>query len=445
MRKGSIIAVQQVALAVLLLLGVSAGVFAQSKVKMVTQDIRVVVNQGDNLSEIVKRVMGSAEYWEEVAALNKMARPNALKPGQVIVFPSELVQERNYARVVFTKGDTQLTRLGSSTSNPLQKGERVFIGDVVATGSDGFVSLSFEGESFINVQPDSLIQIIEFDCFDKEKSCVVNLLTGEGQMGFDIKNIGFSKPPRFSIETPYASAAVRGTRFDVDVVEGSILGVTEGAVQVSAGELSTEVPLGKGTLAGEGRSITTLYDLLLAPQYRQFIRLSAEDYLSWAPVENSSSYKYALAGNASLSDVIAAGTTPDAFLPMPADSESFYLSTRALDENGLKGFRALQQVNLVPIDETLEAPLLEIELAENQLTIVNTGDLLSEIHIGQKLEPVGDLPQLIEFDAYDIEAGGTLELTVDTANDIYVASRAVIGRTAVSPYGNIYEFKQSTR
>lgn len=445
MKSGSIPVVKKVALAMLLLPGVSAVGYAQADVKAVAQDVQIVVTDGDNLSTIVKQVMGSAEYWEEVAQLNKLASPSSLKPGEVITFPGEFVQKRNFAKVVFTKGAATLTSFETQQVIPVAKGEKVYLGDIIATGDDGFVSLSFEGESFVNVQPDSHIQVVEFDCFDKEKSCVVNLYSEEGQMNFNIKNIGFSQPPRFSIETPYASAAVRGTRFDVDVLEGSVLGVTEGAVQISSGLLTNQVPQGKGTLAGEGRSIETLYDLLPAPRYRPVVRLSAEDFISWNPIEDSGVYRYLLAENETLRDVIARGTTTDTFIPMPQGTQSFYLSTRAQDSNGLKGFTAVQNINLLPIDETIEAPALDIELDANQLTIVNTGDLPSEIHIGQELVPVVDVPQLLTYDAYDIAAGATLELTVDTDNDIYIASRGLIGNTAVSAYGAIYEFKLGNR
>ncbi len=444
MRKSQKLALSGIAGALMLML--SATVVAAAEIKSIAQDIKVVVKTGDNLTTIVKQVMGAAEFWEEVAQANQISSPNALKPGQVIVFPGELVQQRNFARVVFSKGRAQLTRLGSEAGVPVDKGARVFLGDVITTGEDGFVSLSFAGESLINVQPDSRIQIVEFDCFDTEKSCVVNLSADEGQMNFDIRNIGFKKPPLYSIETPYASAAVRGTRFDVDVLDGSVLGVTEGAVRVTAsGGLVADLPMGKGTLAGEGRSVTTIYDLLKQPEYSEHVRFSAEDYVTWTPIDNARSYKYVIAENESLSDVIVSGSTDSTFINMLSEPQQFYLATRALDENGLKGFRAVQRIDQVDIDENASAPELEIELSDNQLIIVNSGEVTSEIHIGDALEPVDELSQLLRYDAYDLDAGKTLELEVESEGDIYIISRAVLGSSAVSPYGNIYEFKRSSQ
>lgn len=419
--------------------------FAQLKtadVKTIERDIHVVVEDGEFLTAIVRRVMGSVEFWPEVARINKIESPDALQPGDVIVFPASLVQKRNYARVVFVKGDSKIVRGPDTQPVTLEKGSRVYLGDIIRTGDRGFVSLSFNGESLVNVQPDSNVQIVQFDCFDKEKSCVVNLSARSGQMNFDVRNIGFQKPTLFSIETPYASAAVRGTKFDVDVLDGSAIGVTDGVVVVSSGDETASVPLGKGTLAGEGRSVLTLYDLLVKPVYNDFIRVSAEDILSWQSIAGAENYNVVLSASESLSDVIQSTTTKETYTELLPQAQQYYVGTRALDRNGLKGFTEVLSVNQVAIDESAQAPLLEMELSDNSLKIVNTGNQRSEVHIGTELENIAGLDQLATFDAHDIAPGDTLEVTVDTQSDVYIVSRAVIGRTAVSRYGNIYEFKR---
>ncbi len=420
----------------------SADVLSQpdTEIKAISQDIHVVVQNGDNLSSIVRRVMGSSEFWEEVATLNKISSPDALKPGDMIIFPGDLVQKRNFARVAFVKGNVMHTSAASNTTAQLEKRDKVFLGDVIKTGEDGFVSLSFNGESLANIQPESHVQFIEFDCFDVEKSCVVNLLAEEGQMNFDIQNIGFKKPSRFSIDTPYASAAVRGTNVDVEVNDGSAIGVTTGVIEVTSGNDTSTLPIGKGTLAGEGRSITRLYDLLEKPVYNPFIRLSREDYVAWAPVEGAETYSVVLATSESLSEVIRSSRSAQSYTVLLSEPQEYYLGTRALDENGLKGFKGIQKINQVSVDENAEAPPLDIELSENDLTIVNTGKVTTEVHVGSALEPADGLDQLLRYTAYDIAAGQTLELDVNPNQDVYITARAVVGPTAVSSYGSIYEF-----
>ncbi len=413
----------------------------KSEVSAIDQDIRVVVKEGDILSSIVKQVMGSSEYWEEVAALNKIKTPDALKPGDLVIFPGSLVQKRNFARVVFTKGKVSLTSAADKATDVLQKGDKVYLGDVINTGKDGFVSLSFKGDTLANIQPVSRIQVVEFDCFDTEKSCVVNLSAAAGQMDFDVRNVGFKEPTSFSVDTPNVSAAVRGTKIDVEVTDGSAVGVTSGEIEVSSNGVSNTVPVGKGTLAGEGRSVSTLFNLLKEPEYNEFTRLSSEDYLAWSSIEDAKSYKVVLATSESMTDIIDSMSTTDTYTALLPEPQSFYLSTRALDENGLKGFKAIQKIDQVEIDDSVEAPLLEIELSERELKIVNAGDLGSEVHIGNQLQTIDDFDHLIRYEAHDIPPGETLELDVDPDKDIFISSRAVVSASVVSPYGNIYEFK----
>ncbi len=426
----------------LLCLLCSAQVLAQAEtqIKATDQDIRIVVKEGDVLSSIVQQVMGSSEFWEKVAEHNKIESPQSLQPGDLVVFPSSLVQKRNFARAIFTKGEVSLTSAMEKTTTALKKRDKVFIGDVISTGKDGFVSLSFKGESLANIQPESRIQVVEFDCFDTERSCVVNLAASSGQMDFNVRNVGFKKPASFSVDTPYASAAVRGTDLDVEVTDGSAVGVTSGEILVTANGRSASVPIGKGTLAGERRSVTTLYDLRKAPVYNEFIRMSSEDFLAWAPVEDAASYKVVLATTESMTDIIESRSTGNTYTAMQPEAQQFYLSARALDENGLKGFKGIRKIDQVEIDESAEAPELEIELSATALKIVNTGAIGTEVHVGSELETIDGLDHLIRYDAYDVAAGGTLELDAEPDKDIFITSRAVVG-TAVSRYGNIYEFK----
>ena len=426
----------------LLYLLFSAQVLAQATTatKAAEQDIRIVVKAGDVLSGIVQQVMGSSEFLEDVIALNKIESPNALQPGDLIVFPDSLVQRRNFARVVFAKGQVSLTSSANKSTSALQKRDKVFLGDVINTGNDGFVSLSFKGESLANIQPESRIKVIEFDCFDTEKSCVVSLSASSGQMDFDIRNTGFKKPTSFSVNTPYASAAVRGTKLDVEVTDGSAIGVTSGEILVTGNGESTTVPVGKGTLAGEGRTVSTLYDLREKPVYNEFIRMSSEDFLAWAPVADAVSYKVVLATTDSMTDIIDSRATSKAYTAMQPQAQQYYLSTRALDKNGLKGFKGIRKIDQVAIDDSAEAPELEIELSDTSLKIINTGGVSSEVHVGHELETIDGFDHLIRYDAYDIAAGAKLELDTDPDKDIFITSRALVG-AAVSRYGNIYEFK----
>ena len=283
----------------------------------------------------------------------------------------------------------------------------------------------------------------ELECFDVDVACQINLQTDKGQMKLDVNNVGFTKPTEFSIDTPYATAAVRGTVFDFATLEGNILGVTKGEVEIFVNDKSSMVPIGKGTLAGEGQSIAVLYDLLGKPDYNEFLRVSAQDVISWSALDEAQTYKVVVASNASMTDVIQSAVSQRPILQAQQEPGTYFISTRGVAKNGLQGFRAKQRIDQVSIDASVDAPELEMELSDTTLTIKAVGDGNTEIHIGDQLTKVSDLDQLVEFKSYDIGDGDSLTLQVDTSKDIYVIARSVINNSTVSSYGNLYEFKKA--
>ena len=122
-----------------------------------------------------------------------------------------------------------------------------------------------------------------------------------------MQSVGFKKPTTFRIKSPFASAAVRGTQFDFDINEGNALGVTEGVVEISFNGSSNNIGKGKGVLAGEGRSINDLIDLLEEPALRldqDVNRISEEDSISWDTVQGAENYRVAFAADESMVNVV---------------------------------------------------------------------------------------------------------------------------------------------
>lgn len=418
---------------------------SESGTKMVKTDLHVVVKPGDTLTSIVSREMGSLDLWPDVVERNKIAAPNTLVPGDIIVIPWELLELRNFAKIVYFKGEVTLLRKGAKAPAEVEKGDKIYIGDSIRTGENGFVSLTFKGDSLVNIQPESHMLLKELECFEAEIACQIEINTTSGQMKMDINNVGFSKPTQFTIDTPYASAAVRGTVLDFATGDGNILGVTEGSVTITANNRSSNVPRGKGTLAGEGRSVSVLYDLLPKPEYNDFLRISAEDSISWSPIEDAVAYKVAIAGSESMTDIIQSTTGQSIAVSAQSEPGRYFISTRAVAKNGIKGFSSKRLIDQVKVDKKISAPELDIELSGSTLTIKPGGRFTSEIHIGDSLIAIDDLETLIKYKSYDVAPGATLKVTVDPTKDLYLTSRAVINQSTVSSYGSLYELKKTAK
>lgn len=409
-------------------------------------DLLITVESGDTFSGIVSRELNSLDAWGEVARYNKLASPDSLRPGDVIVIPGELLRRRNFARVVFVKGNSTRSGGADDASESLAKGDKIYPGDMIKTDTDGFVSLSFSGGTSVNIQPDSTMRINVLECIDKEQACEINLESEKGQLGLDVNNEGFSQPTIFTIDTPYASAAVRGTKFDFDVNDGNVLGVTEGLVQISLNGISNDIKIGKGVLGGQGRSINDLYDLLVKPTLRlnkEINRVSDEDVISWDTVEGASKYLLAFANSDDVTQVVADAVSTDNVNKPDLAIGDYQVIARAVDPNGLRGFVAQEAFSRVDIDNEVTAPELDIVMTETELQVsADASAGAVEVKLGNQLKTIDSYDHVIGVSTYQISAGETIKVPVDMSKQWYLQGRKVVNKSTVSPYGLTYFFKK---
>lgn len=412
------------------------------------QDLSIIVESGDTFSSIVARELKSLDAWGEVARYNKLASPDQLVPGDVIVIPAELLRLKNYATVVFAKGRA-MHHDANGSKIAVKKGDRIYSGDLIETDTDGFVSLSFNGGSSVNIQPESTMKISVLECVDLEESCEVLLESGKGQLGLDVRSVGFAKPTVFNISTPYASAAVRGTRFDFDINDGNILGVTEGTVEISLNGASNDITVGKGVLAGDGRSVNDVFDLLPEPELKlrdDVTRISDEDIINWEPLNEAANYLVAYAPTEAMMQVIASRTETGFITKPELPLGEAFVSARAVASNGLRGFTSVSKIAIVDIDESVEPSALEISVdQDNMMQITATGDASDEVDvkIGNSLAIIGSNEYIVAEQVLTLNGGETQTIQIDSTSNWYLQSRKVVDQNTVSPYGLLYLYEKT--
>ncbi len=125
-----------------------------------------------------------------------------------------------------------------STSTPM-----IQIGDEVRTGSGGSVILTAPDTSYMVVSENSKLVVDDF--WSGSLRSMVNLMLG--QVRFYIQRLG-GRPNPYSVRTPTALIAVRGTIFDVEVDPAQIVEVRclDGQVNVQNVLFDREVILNPG-------------------------------------------------------------------------------------------------------------------------------------------------------------------------------------------------------
>jgi len=139
-----------------------------------------------------------------------------------------------------------LARAGSA-ERTLVVGTDVSVGETIVTGPSGTVQLLFDDQTRLVVGPRSSLQIETY------------LLAGTGADKFAVNALagtfrfisGNSPKPVYSIDTPTASIAVRGTRFDLTVGGGqSLVMLFDGALRLCQGascvDLTDRCDIGAG-------------------------------------------------------------------------------------------------------------------------------------------------------------------------------------------------------
>lgn len=132
----------------------------------------------------------------------------------VLLLPSQALA--NIGKVIGVEQGAEVTRAGKS--QPLRTGMEVASGDSISTDGSGLVQLVFVDETKIAIGPNArmTLNVTMLRGNKKAKNFAVQALGGSFRF-----ISGKSKKRAYSIQTPTATMAVRGTTFDIWVAPGA--------------------------------------------------------------------------------------------------------------------------------------------------------------------------------------------------------------------------------
>ena len=256
--------------ATLLLLGCAGGVMAEDNIQA---DVRYLyVQPGQTLHNIVSKLYpGRKKDWprlrRDIVRLNPDSfvdgKESQMKAGVRLELPRLHVAKRKAKPVPLYVGDVVKTRgqalavNKNRVSRALTAGDRVFLGDKLITGDDGFIRLRMIDNALLDLRCYSIMVIEEYALQDKNRRSIFNLLqgslrkvTGEiGKWGDDV----------YELRTPVAGVGVRGTEYALRVFQtkgcdgtvdaeddGLYLKVIKGIVDVHNNKSKTQTVVAKG-------------------------------------------------------------------------------------------------------------------------------------------------------------------------------------------------------
>jgi len=419
-----------------------AFIVAMSVGVVAAQDHTVVVREATTVEKIVQQELQSIQFVKQIATYNGVAVSTILPAGTRFQIPKPYFAHRNFGSVAFVKGDVTHTQKQLVVNPPL-KGARVFNGDILTTGEDGFVSLTFGSGASVNLQPDTRMSIVNINCVDPADECVIALNAEKGEVQSEVTPRSADQPAvKFSVETPFLSAAVRGTAFYVDADQNvNRLGVTRGLVSAASNGAENEVPRGKGLLALRGAA-PSIVDLLPPPEPNEVaepnaeLLFSSEDIFSWKVLDGAEKYRISISRNASgLEPVIVQELTDNSFAPAMDATDAYYLAIAGIDEQGFVGLALNTRLNYVSIEDTASPELsIRREAGVSQVSAIGYDGAI-ELQLSHSIDGAIVNRRVIE------SLSGEISLDLDPSIDWVFRARKVLGETAVSRYGNSYLLK----
>ena len=391
------------------------------------------MRQPQSLEQVVEDELRSSRFAKQIATYNGIDSISTILPGgTALQIPGPYMQVRQFGRVVFTKGDVTHSQR-TLVVNPPAKGAFVFNGDKFTTGGDGFVSLSFSSGTVVNLQPESSVSIADIECADESVKCVIALNAEKGEVSSSITPRPEGQPPvKFSVQTPFLSAAVRGTSFYVSVEEGADrLGVTHGLVAASAGDTTNELPQGKGLLAEAGVEPAEV-DLLAPPELAVGSGktiYSSEDELFWKVLSDAQEYRVEIARDESMSQSVFSANLDGNSLALPVDiSGNYYLTVAGIDDKKFIGLPASTGFTYATIDDQEK---LELQIERSGGVV----DVASPAHTGSvELLISGSIDDSFAERRIINDLSDGISLDLNSQQDWVIQARKIFSDTSVSVY-----------
>jgi len=129
----------------------------------------------------------------------------------VFAFGVALAAAEDAGQIKTSKGAAQIERSGQKL--PATVGQVVQQGDVVVTGADGSVGITFRDSSLVSIGPDSALVIDRFVFDSTTHQGNFDATLKQGTLAVVSGKLAKQSPDAMKVKTPAAILGVRGTEF----------------------------------------------------------------------------------------------------------------------------------------------------------------------------------------------------------------------------------------
>lgn len=327
--------------------------FIQSKLVLVllvalagtvqAEDWIYYAKDGDTLWDLCLKYTNKKGCWIELAKYNDIADDRRIPLETPVRFPlSWLKRAPVVGKVIYVQGEVFYRSHTGEAYEPLSASQLLHLGDKIKTIA-GSVTLRLAGRDEVLLRPDSELELESFSVQDGELSeSLLRLNKGTTET-----RVEKTPSTRFVIETPAATAAVRGTVFRV-ASEGqggqkTRAEVLRGAIAVSADNQSSGVPSGFGVAVKKGHGVSAPKQLPAAPQFEhdEYLTSHLPLVLRWQQVPEATAYQLDLdAGSDSSKLLFSRRLTETEYSVDGLEYGCYTLIVSAVDSDSFRGMES---------------------------------------------------------------------------------------------------------
>jgi hypothetical protein len=346
----------------LLAAAASAGTLAQP-----AELIAWRVQPKDTLIGIARSALVDPQAWREVASVNRLANPNRIRPGQVLMIPERLLRKQALpVRVINAIGDVRAGPQGPA----LDAGQTIDEGQSLVTGPDGSAVVELADGTRIKVQPSSVAEVLASrryatpppDPAAQEGGFAAALRVLQGSIEIFATKVLRARP--LEVTTPTAVVGVRGTTFRVGLLQpagedaalqpvASRAEVLEGRIHAQAGttpRAGAAVPVDEGFGVAIDATTTTpkVAALLPAPDLSSVPTRFERPIIRFTLADTTTKHRVQVAEDAAFERMVADRTEAAGAEVRVAGLQdgTWHLRARRIDASGIEGFDAQRAVVL---------------------------------------------------------------------------------------------------
>jgi len=298
--------------------------------------VTYIIQANDTLYGIKERFLVSDADVFELRDYNRVRNTRALRINSTLLIPRKMLDYTPIELRVFRQsGPVSIEGGDAFDGQVLNEGERI------VTRRNGFVTLMTNDGKRISLPSNTTARLIRARRYTLGETIDIDFEVESGRAR--ARSPRLNEEDRLRMRTPLAVTAVRGTEFrvayDPQSGESSLTEVTEGVVNVSAGNDQIDAASGFG-IASTAAGVSEPLPLLPAPEFVDGGAIQTGEALEFTiePVTGATGYRVQLAKEAGFLDVIAEELVEGTQATVTdIENGSYFVRARAISQSGLEG------------------------------------------------------------------------------------------------------------